>query len=306
MQIVTTGYKYADIDGFASVIAYSKLQNVLGLNSIPVITGPLNQSIPQMIRNLDFRYEKQIPKDLINEKKDFAIMDVSDPEQFPGFVDIDNVNTVYDHHFGYESLWKEKIGERSKIEEIGAAVTFVYEDIVKAGKINEIGSNMLLLIYTAIISNTLNLQAFVTKDRDIKAIEDIRRVGIIPNRWDEKYFSEVSKDTFSNPDRVLKGDFKNFKINDEEISIFQLELWKSKEFVDESIEIIEENLNSFNNGFKFLTSPSISENRTYFVVVDDETKDMLVDLLEIQFEGDIGVLNRLILRKEIIRKLQNL
>lgn len=304
MQIITTGFKNTDIDAFASVIAYSNLQNLLNVRSIPVIVGNLNQSVTQTVRDMGFEYMTEFSEDLREEGNTFVLMDFSEPEYIPDFVDIDKVSIVYDHHSGFEEFWNKRIGNNARIEEIGAAATFVFQDIVNVNKLNDIPSGILLLLYTAIISNTLNLNASITKDKDREAVKVLRDLGVIPDNWDEEFFNEVSSTIVSNPKKAIKEDTKILNINNNEVCISQLELWNSNSFIANNTKLLEESLNSFNSELKFLTCPSISENRTYFLIVDENIKNILEKLLEIKFENNIGVLEKLILRKEIVKILQ--
>jgi inorganic pyrophosphatase/exopolyphosphatase len=44
---------------------------------------------------------------------------------------------------------------------------------------------------TAILSNTLNFKAQITKERDIIAYEELREISTLPANWKEIYFHGV-------------------------------------------------------------------------------------------------------------------
>jgi inorganic pyrophosphatase/exopolyphosphatase len=47
------------------------------------------------------------------------------------------------------------------------------------------------LLMTAILSNTLNFKAQITKERDIIAYEELRKLSTLPSNWKEIYFHGV-------------------------------------------------------------------------------------------------------------------
>lgn len=301
-QIVTTGGKYTDIDGLASVIAFAELQNLIGVDSLAVFRGQTNASVTDSVKSLGYSYVTDLPE--LANSFSFAIMDISDPAHFPSFVDLSKVQIVYDHHFGYEKFWKKRLGDKSRIEEMGAVATMVFGDIMKYSKLKEVKSDTLLLLYTAMISNSLNLNASVTKENDVDSVKTIREMNIVPENWERDYFNEISNCIFNNPKESIENDTKVVKINGKILHIAQLELWDSLRFVESNLDDLSAVIAQMGEGINFLNSPSISEDKTYFVAVDEYTKSLLKKSLEVSFNGNLGKLDRLILRKEILRELQ--
>ena len=61
---------------------------------------------------------------------------------------------------------------------------------------------------------------------------------------------------------------------------------------------------SFGNPKWLLTSPSISEGKNYIYSKNEEIKKLLAKTIKAKFVGDLGTTNKLWLRKEILKKLQ--
>jgi len=89
-----------------------------------------------------------------------------------------------------------------------------------------------------------------------------------------------------------------------EIVIGQLEFWNSKKFIEGHFKEIQETLESYGKEKWFMTSPSISEGKNYLFTKNLEIKSLLEKKIGAKFNGDIGITDRLWLRKEILQKIQ--
>jgi inorganic pyrophosphatase len=49
MHIVTTGFTYADIDGYAGCVAYAELLRAQGIDAEAISTAPPNQSVSKTV-----------------------------------------------------------------------------------------------------------------------------------------------------------------------------------------------------------------------------------------------------------------
>ena len=333
--VVTTGKRYTDIDGLACVIAYKEIPEV---ETIAVLPGRLNLSVNSTIRAWKMDYLDNISAG----DYDFVITDVSEESQFAAFVDPKRVIEIYDHHYGFEKYWQDRLGEKAKIEPIGSCATLIWEEFVKrklkleAGnekldydvrnvtgqnqkispppsvssfspltshfKISSIAAN---LLYTAIFANTLNFKASITADRDKKAYEELKPFIDLPPNWVAQYYHDIETDVYANPGNAIREDTKIQIIKGQKCAISQVELWNSSEFLKSHLDEIQGTLKSFGTEYWFLTSPSISEGRNYLFTKDEAVKDWLKSVMAIDFFGtDIGVTDRLWLRKEILKKIQ--
>lgn len=296
--VVTTGRRYVDIDGLACVIAYKEIPEI---TPIAVIKGPLNSSITAKIRTWNLDFQENIPAG----DNEFVVVDVSEKDNFPYFVKPEKVIEIYDHHFGFEKLWQEKLGEKAKIEPVGACATLIWEEFKKRCPEKKISSVAANLLYTAIASNTLNFQASVTTERDKKAFEELKDFIDLPNDWIVQYYRDQEADIYGNPGTAVGNDTKIQTIRGQTCAVGEIGLWHSKEFIESHLSQIEATLSGLNASCWFFTSPSISEGKNYIFTKDQSIKDLLASVIPIEFGStDIGVTQKLWLRKEILKKIQ--
>lgn len=126
--VVTAGDKYTDIDVLACAVAYTELLKSDGKNAEAVLRGPLNKSITDEIRKLNYDYKTEF-----TGADAFVIVDVSHPDYIANFVKEDKIVELYDHHTGFEKHFKKLLGNNSHIELIGAAATLIWEEFKKRG-----------------------------------------------------------------------------------------------------------------------------------------------------------------------------
>jgi len=299
--IITAGEKYNDIDALACAVAYQKLLELKKIPARVIFSGSLNESITDTIKGWDFSLETVLEGNPENFK--YILVDISEPSHFAKFVILDNVIEVYDHRHGFEDYWKEKLGDKARIELVGACATLIWEEFKKASleeKIDAVSAN---LLYTAILSNTLNLQAQVTSPRDRDAVDELLGRIDLPKDWRQVYFNEVSQGIMSDPIGAMTNDTKILDINGAQYTITQLELWDSRKFIENNYDTIIKVLNESKVANIFLTSPSISQGFNYLVATNDSLKDKLQSCVDVDWNGNIGKTKKLWLRKEIMRLL---
>lgn len=296
---ITTGEPFIDIDGLACVIAYAELLKLEGSDADAVLTGTLNSSITATVNSWNFNYSSLFDKNTTQ----FVVVDLSDPNHIPKVALQGNIIELFDHHFGNERYWNKRLGKKSHIERIGACATLIWEEFVKRKRNKDISTTSANLLYTAIFSNTLNFKASVTTNRDVKAFNELKKYFKLPGNWIEKYFEEAEESLLENPGEAIKNDTKGTGEAAKKIVIGQIELWNSRKFMSENLSTIEQILRGFGTDKWFMTSPSISEGKNYLFTKNDEIKTILEKAIGAKFDGDLGVTNKLWLRKEIIKEL---
>jgi inorganic pyrophosphatase/exopolyphosphatase len=296
--VVTTGKRFTDVDALACVIAYKE---ILPTPPIAVIPGPLNQSVTKQIRLWPLDYLRTIEK---NPEHQYVIVDVSEDPQLPSFVNKEKIIEIYDHHFGFEKIWQERVGSKAKIEEIGACATLIWEEFKLRG-VNKISTLAANLLYTAIFSNTLNFQASLTTERDKKAFGELKAFIDLPADWIPQYYQDQELQAYLNTQRAVFRDTKIQYIKGIKCAVGQMELWNSKNFINEKKDEIALVLKSFETEHWMLISPSISEGRDYIFTKSQLLKDLLSQSMRIDFFGtDVGITDKLWIRKEILKKIQ--
>ncbi len=293
--IVTAGEKYNDIDALACSIAYQKLLELRGMSSEVVLTGPLNESVSASVKSLNFSFYTSFDGNL--DDYQYVLVDISD------HTNISNLVEVYDHRWGFENYWKTRPDVKTLIDTVGSCATLIWEKYKDYNLQNQIDNVSANLLYTAIISNTLNLKAQITNKRDLLAVEELKSFIDLPKNWVMIYFNEVTAQILADPINAIKNDTKVGPINGIDFYIMQVELWNSQEFINNHNELVLGLLKSAACDNSFLTSPSISEGINYIITLNEDVKTLLSAKIDATFVGNLGKTDKLWLRKEIIREL---
>lgn len=290
MIVVTSGSKYIDIDAYASIIAYTILLNNINKNAIAVSTSVLNESIPSIIKDIPFSLSSYIP----NEKDEFIILDISNPNMIDNVVIKDNIIEVIDHHLGYERHWKDI---PYKIELIGAVATLIYEKYLTLNKKELLTKDLCKLLIAAILDNTLNLKADITTKRDIDAYNDLMKIGNIDKNFYKEYFISCEKEILKDLNKSIYNDLKDTKEYSELTDYFgQLTIYNIEEILNKK-ELIKKAFKNYKSWM--INIISLKDEKSY-IITNEKIK--LTKLFNKNFDKDILELNKFMLRKEIIHK----
>ncbi len=291
MIVITVGKSYIDIDGYASSIAYRELLRMQGLDAMFVSDATLNYSITNSLLNLPYSTDKYE----IQELDKFIILDLSNKDYFPSFVKEENIIEIIDHHPGFEEYWKDK----SIIEEIGSVATIIVEKYEESNLLSKMDLNIAKLLMAAILDNTLNFTASITKERDkiaYKKLEDITK----EYNYKEKYFLECQKYIESNLEESIKNDIKIQHISKYIPDVFgQLTIWDAKELLNNNL--LRQIMNSYGNKW-ILNIISLRDNTSYILDSDEDVKNNLEKVLDCSSENNIVIIKPAMLRKEIMKK----
>lgn len=299
--IITTGAVFADIDALACAVAYKELLTMKGVEGVEIlIPGPLNNTVTKSV--LEWKFD--ISKFDDSTGSNYIIVDCSNKEVLPKSAKTNYITEVWDHRYGYQEQWDIN-KTRLVIDEIGACATLIWEEFKTLGFNNKISKISANLLYTAIFSNTLNFNAGVTTDRDRIAFNELKGFVDLPESWIDLYYQESESQILIDPVLAIKSDTKvvDFPNENIKITIGQMELWNSFKFINEYKESIKNVLEGFGSEEWFMTAPSISEGKNYIFCENQKTKDILTSILDIKFNGDLGVTSKLWLRKEILKKI---
>ncbi len=299
MKIITAGAAYLDIDAYAGIVAYAELLQKMGQSAVAVSTAALNESVPGTVRS----WEAPLKTEYVPRSDDtFTLIDISTPEYFDSFVDLDRVDEVIDHHPGYEAYWHERIGERADIEAIGSACTQVFERWQRAGLVELMSETSARLLVCGILDNTLNFGANISTKRDEAAYRQLLHIANLPDDWPAQYFGECQESIASDPVGAIKNDTKlvRFPGWEAEVRVGQFAVWDAgvvlREFRADLVGQFESQSDPW-----FVNIISIGERKSYFLASDASMQAWLSDLLGISFDGVQAVSGRLWLRKEIIQ-----
>lgn len=234
------------------------------------------------------------------------LVDVSNPDFIAGWRDLKYVVEIFDHHSGALEYWKEQIGEKAHIEFIGAACTLVFEEIKRRGYAAKLSETSARLLYTGILSNTLNFRAELTSPRDHQAYAELAKPAHLPTEWAATYFGETETTIMSDVTRAVKDDTKELELPHFGFAaISQLELWDAKGLFTNHLDDIKHAHEGQDLPW-FHTSPSINEGKNFLYCEDSQLKKLLAHATGAKFDGDLGYTSRLWLRKEILKALYSL
>jgi len=299
MIIVTSGMTYLDIDAYAGIVAYAELLNKLGHDAKAVSLAPLNESITPKLRNLEVPLEtayEPSPDDT------FIMIDVSEPDYFDSFVDLERVTEVIDHHPGFERYW-QRLGEGYKIEFIGAACTLVYEEWMKAGKFDEMSDESAILLVSGILDNTLNFNAGVSTKRDEEAYSQlIAKAGSEYESWPAEYFTDCQASIEADVRLAVRNDAKMTKGTAGLPQAFgQLVVWNAQTLLQNHRDEIMETMAGMSDDWA-MNLVSIEEGFSYFLADNRETQHKFGKLMDVDLSRGLVAADKLYLRKEILKK----
>lgn len=296
-MIIVTSYENPDLDGVACSIGYSELLNKLGKTSEALYFGKLG---------LEVDFVKNFLKDLpIKEKtesypenSDFILVDTADPDAIDPVITPEKVLEIFDHR---ELVFTERfINAKIKVELVGSCATLIAEKFSENKIIPSATSATLL--YSAIISNTINFKNSVTTERDIKMANWLKSLLNLPEDFIEQMFVAKSKVTKDNFEEVVRGDFAVKEIGGKRIGIAQIEVAHLEKLLND-LGILPKNLltklkKEENLDFILFSGIDIFEGKNMFVYCDPESKELFSKILV-----DYG---NIIMRKQIWPKLNSL
>jgi inorganic pyrophosphatase/exopolyphosphatase len=301
--IITAGQLWNDIDAYACAIAYKELCDLKNIPAEVVLSGPLNESITKSVHDIKTEYKTELigdPKDY-----DYVLVDISDPNHFASFVVPEQIYEIYDHRWGFEKYWQDRLGEKAKIDQVGSCTTLIWEEFKRSKLSEQISPASATLLYTGTISNTLNLNAQITDKRDRQALKELEPYAKLSENWVVNYYKELSESVLKYPEQAMRNDTKIITAEDEKYAIIQTELWENETFIQKNISLIKQILQTLPTPHAFLTSPNISQGFNYIITQDEYTKSKLSEKIKAKFDGDVGKTDKLWLRKEIMRELNN-
>lgn len=294
MKIVTSGRKYIDIDAYASMIAYRELLRVLGEEVAAVSTAPFNQSVPKMIQSLNYRLD-EMPENFAGAE--FIVLDVSNPEFFDTFVESEKIIEVIDHHTGFEDYWREKLGDKAEIEYIGSVCTLVFEKITAAEKLEILTPDLCRMMAAGILDNTLNLQSEVTNERDIQAWRRLVELGSLPQDFADEYFGACYAEIRRDLAGAIRDDTKVEKVSSTLPEVIgQIIVPKIEDFDASALDAAFAEYPEW-----MMNVIALKDGKSYIYFSGNKVKDKLEKLFKENAEGNLIVLNKFKLRKEIMK-----
>ncbi len=297
--VVTSGNKYLDIDGYAGCIAYARLLNGLGYNAVSVSSALPNESVSSLIKELGLKFDAYVPT--ISDQ--FIVLDVSNPQMIDHIVVEERIIEIIDHHMGFADYWLNK-NIKTDVSLIGSICTIIFEKYVQQNKLDLLDKNLCQILIAGILDNTLNLKADITTSRDIDAYHKLRQIGHIEEEWGHKYFMSCQIEMENHLEESINNCIKNEYVSDELPQIFGQLLVYNKDFILKHFNQIRTLFNRY--GLKWLLNIICLEDGQSYIMAEDSTARQQLEIFFNKiFENGLLVLNRFMLRKEIMKKARD-
>jgi len=293
-----TCYVNPDLDGLASAFAYAEFLNKQGQQAQAAILGVPHDEAKYVLD----RFKINNLPSIINDK-DFSqviLVDSSDLIGLEGRVSPDKVIEIIDHRQINEA---DKFPHtKVQIELVGAAATLIAEKFYQ--KNIPISQESAILIYSAIISNTLNFRSSTTTVRDREMAQRLQTIINLPTDYWQELFKAKSDLTGSKLAERINGDFAWFILADKRIGIAQLEIMDVEELLkrrqSEIIFILDKIKIDLNLDFIFQNIIDLKNFRNFIITNNHLAKSILEKALDIKFQDNLAVRDQLIMRKQIV------
>jgi len=288
---VVTSFKNPDLDGAACIYAYTEFLQEEGIDAI----GGSYEEPRKEARFVLETFSIELGKvQNIQETGNIILVDASDPiNGISKRMDINKVIEIIDHR--KDSHVKEFPNVRkSQIELVGACATLIAEKFYE--KNIEPSEASSILLYSAIIWNTINLKNKVTTSRDIKMTKWLLNKISLPDHYVHNMFAYGTEDCLN------ELYFVDLNFNGKKIGIAQIETVNIDKFISKKDKEILNLLNTSKAKFDyiFITCIDLEKGFNVFISNDKKTKEVLEELFEIKFEDNIAKRDGIIMRKEII------
>lgn len=301
-KICIVGFTNPDLDGVACTVAYGECLEKTGVKTTPHILGHYREETAFLVRKFGLDLDKYAGQVSPDDK--VILVDASEKHGLDENLKYDNVIELIDHRQKNDAeIFKNA---KVQIELVGAAATLIFEKFRQ--KDLEISHLSAILLYGAIISNTLNFQAKVTTDRDRAAGAWLKENYKFNDDFAKEMFAAKSDLTGGKLKELMMGELAVYEMSGKRECIFQLEIIGGAELInhrlDEILAIMHEAQDNHQIDICLTSIVELEKNCNYLICDDELTKKLVSKALDIRFEGPVAKRNGLIMRKEIVPLLK--
>ncbi len=302
-KVLLTSYENPDVDGVSCCYAYSEFLRNKNVEATAIFFGNVQREAQFVLDKFNIKINKE--EDLIDEYKNVILLDASEILRLPQTIKPEQIIEIIDHR-NSEDL-NGFPNAKIQIELVGSCATLIAEKFSQADM--KISENSAVLLYSAIVSNTLNFQGKLSTERDRRMAEWLKIKIELPEDYVHQMFVYKSKFTQKLKD-VLLGDFKDFKVNDVKLGIAQVEIINVNQFIENNLEEIEKTLAEIKKEksikYIFLNCIDLEAGFNTLVAIDLPTKKIITLALNIKFKGNIAQTKVFMMRKEIVPLIKNI
>lgn len=299
---IVTSYESPDLDGVSSMYAYAEYLNKTGTLSNYYIKGEPKKEVGIVCDLFQIKLEGE---KTITEGQEVVIVDTNNMEEVINFINPDNVVEIIDHHTRSKSSEKCKKAI-IQIESLGAAATLIAEKFKESNI--PISREAAILLYYGIISNSINLKASITGQKDVDTANWLE--GQCPEITKEK-IEEIFTLKSKVEDKDLRQEMEAevvFAYKGRTMTIAQLEIANIEEFLREKepkiVEILEQIKQEKGIDYIFINCVDILNGFNIILTVDDETAELLKKELGYSLEDGRYKFDKIIQRKDLFKAIR--
>ena len=296
--VLITSYKNPDLDGIACAIAYAEFLETIGTHAMPILFGEPHREGKFVLEQFDI----SIPADgkfRLKKKDKIILVDASDLRGISNLIDPNQIIEIIDHRI--ENQAGKFPYAQKQIELVGSCATLIAEKFLEASIVPSRSSAILL--YSAIISNTVNFKASVTTERDKEMAKWLLRQIKLPKNYVQKMF-EAKSQVKQNLKESLENDFATFYLNGSKLGVAQIEIIKARDFLRSNEDKIINALTALKLkkrlDYIFLTIVDIDNENNIFLVIDSESEELLTISLKMKFKNRVATRKGILMRKTIV------
>lgn len=298
MKTLVTAYSNPDLDGTACAIAYTEYLHKTGTtDSVCALFGIAHREAQFVFRTFNISSPPDA-RGILDSNTKVIILDASDLRGISNKINPEQVVEIIDHRkiHSASSFPNAKV----QIELVGSAATLIAEKFY-TDKI-EISSKSAALLYSAIISNTVNFQANVTTERDKIMAKWLLTKFSLPDNYIQNMFADKSH--FVKPlKETIEDDFALFVFSNKQLGIAQLEIVAVEKFIENNRQELALSLQQIKQekslDYIFLTAIDIIQATNTFFVIDSDSQQLVSKAINVVFNDNVANRKGIMMRKTI-------
>ncbi|MEI6144354.1 MAG: DHH family phosphoesterase [Candidatus Berkelbacteria bacterium] len=301
MKTLVTDALDPDLDGTACIVAYSEFLRAQGQKVETLIFGTPQEESAFVLQKLGIEIPTGDNLELNFDQ--IILVDTSGARWLSKKIDPVKVIEVIDHREVADT--DDFPNAKIQLEMVGSCATLITEKFMTANIIPS--EKSAIILYAAIVSNTINFKNKVTTDRDKTAAKWLVDLYGISDEIIHEMFAFKSNVT-QTIQQIFQSQVGCHVFAGKKVSTFQLEIIGVKEFIEKNLSEIKKQLSliATQEGYIYtlFTCVDLEEGSNTFVVADDRSAEIVGAALEVKFENGVAHYPQIIMRKEILPKLK--
>lgn len=301
-RLLVSPYENPDLDGSACAYGYTEFLRKSNRQAIAGVFGTPDLESQFVFETFDIP-RPSAGDELVEEVDGIVIVDASDMRGLSDKIDPAKVVEVIDHRKvnDVHAFPNAKV----QIEMVGAAATLIAEKFQTEGIF--MSPESAALLFSAIVSNTVNFKAGVTTDRDSRMADWCLEHFSLPENYVSEMFS--AKSQLDRPlEEVLM--FATFDLHGQKVGVAQLEIINVDRFIETNLSKIERILSDVkkaqNMDMVLLTCIDVEKAFNVLVACDEHTRSSLEKAVGVKFHQTVAKRPGVLMRKEIVPLLQQI